>query len=59
MKFGMVCLAALGVFSRYYHWRAPLPLSPVSKGNLMGALRVSFENENLVGKTFSSPAARC
>ena len=44
-KYGMVCLAGLEVLPRYYCSRAPLPLSPVSKGNPMGALRFAFENQ--------------
>merc|ERR1711904_658621 len=41
----MVCLAGLEVLPRYYCSRAPLPLSPVSKGNPMSAHRFSIENQ--------------
>ena len=51
-KFGMVCLAGLGVLPRYYCSKASLPLSPVSKGNPMGALRFAIENQKPRFKIF-------
>ena len=48
----MVCLAGLGVLPRYYCSRAPLPLSPVSKGNPTGEIGFSFENQKPRFKMF-------
>ena len=52
VKYDMVCLANLGVLPRYYFSRAPFPLSPVSKGDPMGAVRFSFENQKPRFKIF-------